>query len=355
MKPTLPALLAASLVLAIALAATAGTAEDPEMGDGVDDVDVNGACSGGFGSVPPCPSMDFLWPNVDIQAGFVDEDAANLLLHLVLKSTSGFKGTQGFSFDYVLTFQLEGATYTATAAMDSAGAITAGGNATSAVATANALLWTVPKAAVGAHRGDLLTGLFVTAHGEAAAGDFVLDDRAPDANVGRDYQVQSGPTRIAYHALGATPAAGNLTRASRVDIYNWTATTASADFDFAVTATNGTLQARVQDGAGTTLFTGNATTEKVLTGKPGNWTVTLTSEGFTGSYELFLHARPATTGTATGASGTPSGTSTGPAGTATGTGTGTAPPTGTTTEPAPALSMAALGLAVALLAARRRR
>lgn len=344
MKPTettLLALLAASLLLAGALPAAAGTAEDPEMGDGVDDVDVNGVCSGGFGSVPPCPSMDFLWPNVDISAGYVGENETHLVFSILLKSESGLKGQKGFTFDYAVAFQVGNASFTASAHMDDAGAFTPGGNATAAASTANTLALTVPKAAVGAFRGDRLTGLYATAHGASAAGDFVLDDRAPDANAGRDYPVQSGAVRMGYHTLGAAPASATLANATRIDTYNWTATGTGATFDLRITATNGTAQVTVLDGAGAPLLAASATTTKALTGKAGTWSVRVALENFSGSYTLGLQPRAAPT---CGANATTTAScTTGPNTTA----------TTSTTQAAPALGVSSLALAIAVLAARK--
>lgn len=211
------ALAFACLGLACVSPAIAGSEANPEVTDGHDDVLVNGTCDGGFTGTPPCPSMDFLWPNVDIAdaGGWVYDTDDSLVLVMKMQNSAAFAAgpgpmdPAGFEYDWVFTFAVANATYTASAHMDDKGAITAGGVASAAVAASPLLTWTVPRSAIGnATKGTLVTGLFVTAHGEDGNAGLTLDDRAPNANEGRPYTLHNGTAPVTKPSPNGTAANG---------------------------------------------------------------------------------------------------------------------------------------------------
>lgn len=176
------ALLALSL---IAWPAQAGSADDPEFTDAAGDPEVQG--------IVPIGQAGALSDGVDLRAGWVNDTATDLLLSLQVEGDIQLLDP-GVEYDFEFHFTLNGTERIASAHW--AGSFEAGGVATAVAAVGPVIVFTVPKADVGAFRGDTLTGLFAQSSGTLVSDPLssVLD-RAPDSGSGRDYNVTQGFAR----------------------------------------------------------------------------------------------------------------------------------------------------------------
>jgi len=312
------------LLTALALPSVhAGSLANPEIVDSNDEVAVSGACSGGPSATPPCPGFDFLWSQVDINSGYVSDTVSDVLLTLEMKAATSFQpgltpgfgpatvpGSPTMSYDYVYTATSGATTVTASAHLAPDGTITPGGAATTAVVhDGNQLTFTVPKSALGiTGAGSLVTGLFVTAHGQDAGdGDFTLDDRAPDANFGRDYLTLNGTglaPKTTYATLtGATPSIqeGFAVNTTAIHVYNWTSPAADLTIGYNVHVVAGSLAIRIATAANQTVqqgtFTASDKGNATLHGASGPLVITLTYTGFNGTAAFTFAATPAPTAT----------------------------------------------------------
>ncbi|HUR62358.1 MAG TPA: hypothetical protein VM286_08370 [Candidatus Thermoplasmatota archaeon] len=380
MNPVRPTLIALTLLATLSFAAQpaqAGTLANPEVVDDNDEVAISGpggkVCSGG--PAGGCPGFDFLWADTDINSAFVNETADALTFTLEMKAGKSFgagSGAGGGVDDectYAFTFVLGGATYTASADVAADGTPTAKGVATAAVVhDSNQMTLSVPKAAVKAFPGDVLSGLFVTAHCETDAG-IILDDRAPDANTGRAYTLAgTAAGKVQYYSLtGATATVQqSFSRpTTETDIYNWTSPAANLTLSYNVKPVAGSVSIRIatvagnptlQEGTFTARDAGNLT----LGDAKGALQVTLKYTGYNGTVVLGLSGQKAATGTPTSTSGTSTATKTATQGftfqsTSRST-SGTGGTSSSTSKGSPSTGILALGaaIAVSLVLVRRR-
>ncbi|HUR24906.1 MAG TPA: hypothetical protein VM327_02700 [Candidatus Thermoplasmatota archaeon] len=234
------AMLALAVAVALAPLVSAGSQNDPETGDDMnDDVAVNGGINCGAPAVPPfgttCVwpvSTDFEWPNTDIDWAWVNDTGPALLFTAQMKAGTAFEAgaelfgageRSAFTHTYTFAFTVNGTPYQAIAIMGSDGVFTIGGVASEfAVHDGNRLTLVVPKAAVGAPANGVVVGaLLFTAHGQDEKGN-TLDDRAPDKDLAsRDYAVanttasddQAAPANNTGNATAGSPG-GALTGTS---------------------------------------------------------------------------------------------------------------------------------------------
>jgi hypothetical protein len=209
----------AALLLLSPLAA-AGSQNDPESDDGNDDVEVNGATCAMPVPVPPSDgpclwSPDFIWANVDIDMAWVNDTADALVFTVQMKAGTAFTPEAGvagslsegapFDYAYQFAFTIGGNPFVAIATMARDGEFALSGVASAfLVHDGNRLTLTVPKDTVGEPaNGAVIGSLVFTAHGADDNGN-TLDDRAPDAEGGRDYTVTNG-------TAPGTDSTGNLT------------------------------------------------------------------------------------------------------------------------------------------------
>jgi hypothetical protein len=202
------ALLAVLALLFLSPLAAAGSQNDPESDDGNDDVEINGATCATPVPIPPSDgpclwSPDFVWANVDIDMAWVNDTAHALVFTVQMKAGTAFtpdsglagQASEGAPFDYAyqFAFTVDGNPFVAIASMARDGEFALSGvAATFLVHDGNRLTLTVPKDVVGSpSNGAVIGALVFTAHGEDDNGN-TLDDRAPDAEGGRDYAIANG-------------------------------------------------------------------------------------------------------------------------------------------------------------------
>jgi hypothetical protein len=164
--------------------AQAGTQTDPEFTDDAGDPDIQGVPVGQAGPVSD---------GIDLLGGWVEETDADLVLALeVAGDITLLDPATSYRFDFHLT--VNGTEHTASAVWN--GDFAPGGVATEVAAEGSVLRMTVPKSAVGAFRGDLLTGLFGESSGTLVEEPLSSPlDRAPDSGEGRPYNVTEGFAR----------------------------------------------------------------------------------------------------------------------------------------------------------------
>ncbi len=365
MKTPARLLTIALLAALVSPAAHAGSLADPEIVDDNDEVAVSGPlgpiCSGG--PAGGCPGFDFMWRDTDINSAFVNETADSLTFTLEMKFSPSFgAGSGGFfigpsamddTCSYVVNFLVRGVAYTASAAVAADGTPTVGGVATVAEThDGNQMTWTVPKAAVGAQSGDVVSGLYVTAHCETELG-LILDDRAPDANTGRDYlvggaSVSAKPVFVTLTNATASVAYKATAPTSGVTQYNWTKGPATGTLAFKAVVGAGMLNLTVLDAKNATVYQkmimGNSTTAASFSGKAaGAWRIVVAATGFKGNLTLAIaSSTPAPNGSGTGASSA--------TGSANDSGSATTSKKGT---PAPFVPIALVALAAMALLRRR--
>jgi hypothetical protein len=210
-------LLAVAALVALSPLAGAGSLNDPEVEDASDDVELAGAsCSLPSGCVF---QPDFIWANADIQYVWVNDTADALLLTVSMRAGTALSPDAGlagsaseadpFTYTDTVGFTVAGTAYEAVAIMGADGVFTVGGIASEfLVHDMNKLTLTVPKGAVGdPANGVIVGGLYASAHGQDDNG-MTVDDRAPDADGGRDYAIANTT------APAAPPAANNTGTAS---------------------------------------------------------------------------------------------------------------------------------------------
>jgi hypothetical protein len=274
------ALLGLAAVLCLAPLASAGTRVNPETGDDAnDDVDVAGSCSAPV-AVPPASGPcnvwqpDFIWANIDIDWAWVNDTLTDLVFTGEMKGSPSyspdagaggpFTENDGFTYTYTFAFTVDGVPFAAIAAMGPDGVFQLGGvAATFLVHDANQLTVTVPKDVVGANANGAVVGSLVyTAHGEDENG-LTMDDRAPDAEGGRDYAVAN--------STGAPPpppaanTTGNATSGSQGPALTGTSTgptrppvsgTAEPTYRVSYTSPNGAVDDEEKDTPGLPVFMG---------------------------------------------------------------------------------------------------
>jgi hypothetical protein len=223
------ALLGLAALLVLSPLAAAGSQNDPESDDGNDDVEVNGATCAMPAPVPPSDgpclwSPDFIWANVDIDMAWVNDTADALVFTVQMKYGTAFTPDAGatgsagegapFDYAYQFAFTVDGNPFVAIATMARDGEFALSGVASAfLVHDGNRLTLTVPKDVVGSPANGAVVGSLVfTAHGQDDGGN-TLDDRAPDAEGGRDYAVANGTG--AGPAQNATVPASNSGSASQ--------------------------------------------------------------------------------------------------------------------------------------------
>lgn len=197
-RPRLDAAALAMLGLALALsawapAASAGTADAPEVMDATDDHTV-------IGVVPLAGAGQFI--NADVVAAWIEDAGADLTFVIQLQGTGS--PTTTTNYDYTFNFEVGGTAGSATCALGAAAPVGSGVAAPGGVASAclmagdSLVLLTVPKATFAA--ATTITGLFVEAQGTPITDPLALiEDRAPDDGMGMDY------------VLGGAAAGGNGT------------------------------------------------------------------------------------------------------------------------------------------------
>jgi MYXO-CTERM domain-containing protein len=370
-----------ALLGAFALAALpavhAGSLANPEIVDDNDEVAITGAgplgCSGGPSATPPCPGFDFFWPDADINSGFVNETATALTFTLEMKAGTSFGAGYAGVFvgphagkdtcTYVFSFTVGGVSYTASADVTQDGTPTVGGAATAVtIHDGNQMTWEVPKAAVGAHAGSVVSGLFVTSHCKTDTG-VLEDDRAPDANTGRDYTVGgAGASTTVYHTIGNKTVAiaqAFATATTGVTQYNWTQGPAAGSFAIKLTPAggNGTLALVFKDAKGAEVynktFSAATATAQAFSGKAaGAWTLSVAATGFKGNLTLAIAPQAAPATNSGSASGSASVTATGGV-TSTSKATSSSTSTSGKGTPAPLVPLALVALGAVVLLRRR--
>lgn len=184
---TLPAWALALALAAWAPAGSAGTADAPEVTDAVDDHAIAGV-------VPLEGVGQFV--NADVVAAWVEDAGADLLVTIQVQGSAA--PTTTTNYGYTVHMDVGGTAYEATAALGAAapvgsGAIEPGGVATAATNGDSLIVLTVPKEAIGASAGTVVTGLYVEAEGTPVTEPLTLiEDRAPDEGFGADYVVGGG-------------------------------------------------------------------------------------------------------------------------------------------------------------------
>lgn len=175
--------LAAVLLLAPA-PARAGSAEAPEVLDEAGDGTVVG--------VIPVGLLPMLFDQVDLRAGWVNETAAELLLTIQVEASS-VDLSPAVEYEFVFSFGANGTTSDAIGR--GVGTLEPGGVATGVTVEGNLIVFTVPKAAVGAFRGDALGGFALSSSGTLVADPLssAVDEAAAEAGV--TYTVAQGVAR----------------------------------------------------------------------------------------------------------------------------------------------------------------
>ena len=374
-RTTTAALLLTAL-LAAAPAACAGSQATPEVTDANDDASLNDSCPTPWSGQLPipfadCPGWDFAFGSVDINSAWVEETEADLVLTIEMKANDTYQGglhpfgqvpedfplTEDWEYDYAWNFTVGSTAMGVGVHLAKDGVLSPAAPATTAIVRdGNKLDVTVPKAALGLHAGDLLTGTFVTAHG--SDGTNTLDDRGPSENFGLDYAVKAGaaaaPSVIYATVSAPVLSIGHQFTAATTQVYqfNWTQGPARASVLLQGNATAGTAHVVLRDSAGVVLLDqalGAQPSSSEAKGAAGTWTATVTYTGFTGSLSVVAKAMQSTTTTT---SGPPPTTSTEP------TETTSEPPQTTTSgegKGTPGFAAPMAVAALALLAVARRR
>lgn len=185
---------AALLVAGLLLIAPghAGSAEDPEVTDGNDDVTVGGApaCAPGNACTSPGGFVNLL------SAWVAKETSETITFQIDSADNANAYGPA----DYVFHFSLDGTDYQAGLAAGQS-STSLGDDAEDPIGVASRAGWEdtlitihVPREAIGSPAaGTVMTNLYVTSELDMLGqGAIIFEDRAPDADFGRDYVLTKG-------------------------------------------------------------------------------------------------------------------------------------------------------------------
>ena len=288
--------LALALLLSLAAPSLAGTAEDPEVTDGINDVTFEGqpACApSNPAPANPCPGpVGF----ANLRKGWVaDESETAIVLTIDSADNANVYGDGLYEFRFTVgaTDYVAGMLAGVAPANGAAPPPEPTGVASSAEFVDTLMVITVPRVAIGSPAaGTLMTKLHVTALVTTEVGD--LEDRAPDADFGRDYTFLMG---AAASGSGNMTAGGNVTAGtnSTAGASNTSSSPTSAQGGATSSAAPTTASAATGSGSPTNAAAGNATSgqDAAASSSDGKKTPSLALPAFAAAVgvALVLHRR----------------------------------------------------------------